>query len=367
MCIISVKRPGFALPNQATINQMWDANEDGAGFMYQRNGTGEIHIHKGLMTLKAFNKALKEAAITDQDMLVMHFRITTSGGTCKEMTHPFVASNKRNVITASKVTLKKGVAFAHNGIITELNGIDRDNSDTALFAMNILSKLGDSIMTNDAVQELVASYINSSRMVFLHQSHPMVKVGNWVEDDGILYSNSTYKKVVYNYARDWDWDNRSYGYGYGYGKKNNKSTKTTNLPTTSEWQKMQDTCNKAYDGCFHPTLELGKGESVIAINGKVYFGYESRALNGYTWGAATKSYAAYIKDFLEKMLENYDESVEKLLEDYFDLESEHAGQNIQDLLIWFIQVATNDKCTWYDAQKEIVEIANQIKSKTNNL
>ena len=38
MCIIAAKPAGIALPNAETIETMWYANPDGAGFMYAHDG-----------------------------------------------------------------------------------------------------------------------------------------------------------------------------------------------------------------------------------------------------------------------------------------------------------------------------------------
>ena len=57
MCIIAIKQAGIKMPATTTIENMWHNNKDGAGFMYTKDGN--VHIEKGLITLKDFKAALK--------------------------------------------------------------------------------------------------------------------------------------------------------------------------------------------------------------------------------------------------------------------------------------------------------------------
>ena len=47
MCIIACKPAGVQMPGDKILDNMWLANHDGAGFMY--NHDGRVHMEKGFM------------------------------------------------------------------------------------------------------------------------------------------------------------------------------------------------------------------------------------------------------------------------------------------------------------------------------
>ena len=90
MCIIAIKPAGIKMPATTTIENMWYNNNDGAGFMYAAKGT--VLIEKGFMTLEKFKAALnrlEKSIDTTSTPIILHFRITTHGGTSPGNTHPF--------------------------------------------------------------------------------------------------------------------------------------------------------------------------------------------------------------------------------------------------------------------------------------
>ena len=116
MCIIAAKAAGIPMPNRERIKTMWDGNRDGAGLMYVENG--QVRIEKGFMKYKDFTKVLdrleKRLDLTATPV-VMHFRITTHGGTKPENCHPFPITD--NVGALKKLTITTDLGVAHNGII----------------------------------------------------------------------------------------------------------------------------------------------------------------------------------------------------------------------------------------------------------
>lgn len=82
MCIIAAKPAGVKMPARNVIENMWMHNSDGAGIMY--TSKGGVRIEKGFMTYDAFARHLDELSKKidlDKISVVMHFRITTHGGT----------------------------------------------------------------------------------------------------------------------------------------------------------------------------------------------------------------------------------------------------------------------------------------------
>lgn len=187
MCIIAVIPKGHQLPNDTTISTMWKNNPDGAGIMYAHGG--KVYIRKGFMHLEKFKKALK--TIPDGAATVLHFRIATHGGISPEMCHPFPLSGNEKHMTAVNFTTTIGIA--HNGIINIKTR--KGMSDTAEYILSQLAPLSMACphwYTDVNALRMVENAIQS-RMAVLDATGEIVTIGNgWQEEDGILFSNSSY-------------------------------------------------------------------------------------------------------------------------------------------------------------------------------
>lgn len=193
MCIIACKPIGLEMPDHDTIENMWHANSDGAGIMY--NHKGHVHIEKGFMKLDDFLAALKRIG-KDVDLkqagVVMHFRITTHGGTRPENCHPFPISDSIPMLKKLRLTTRIGVA--HNGIIHNTPR-DKTISDTMEYIAAQLAPLYRAMpefYRNQDAMLLVKNGIES-KMAFLTDTGDIYTVGDFVEDKGILYSNHSYE------------------------------------------------------------------------------------------------------------------------------------------------------------------------------
>lgn len=234
MCIIAVKPAGAEMVTEETIRTMFEKNAHGAGYMIQRAGQDVIHIRKGFATIQHLLANLKEVAVQKDDIIVMHFRIATSGGIKKEMCHPFVvhkAAKKANAISiATNLT-----CFAHNGIISDLNGKSKEFSDTSLFAMHYLSDplIKDNLYESAVIQEMVEKFVDNSRLVFLHPTKGILLLGTWVDDNGIHYSNSGYKKYVYQNTYNWE-DDKDFNAAWTKEYYNRGGNQAGNTNTTGQ-------------------------------------------------------------------------------------------------------------------------------------
>ena len=107
MCIIVIKEKGVDLPKDYIFKNCFENNDDGAGFMYNKDG--EVIIQKGYMSYKAFKKALDKALKKIDDVkntaMVFHFRISTQGGTNPQNCHPFPLSSDENDLQATYINL----------------------------------------------------------------------------------------------------------------------------------------------------------------------------------------------------------------------------------------------------------------------
>lgn len=205
MCIIAAKPAGVAMPSRDTIRTMWDGNRDGAGLMYLDGG--KVTIEKGFMTYKSFAKKLdqleKRLDLT-RTPVVMHFRITTHGGTKPENCHPFPITDSIGAL--KKLTSRTDVGVAHNGIIHIIprSGI----SDTMEYIASQLAPLKRALprfYENKNAMLLVKNAIDS-KMAFLTKEGKIYTVGDFVTDNGVLYSNRSYIKSSLRYRDLGSWN-----------------------------------------------------------------------------------------------------------------------------------------------------------------
>ena len=204
MCIICVKPKTSARPAADTLREMYKRNPDGAGIAYASGGV--VVLKKGLMTIDEFLKAADK--VPEDAPAIYHCRISTSGGVCKELTHPYnlAADIKTQRQTRSTWALP---AVAHNGVFARFAKKDLNN-DTTQFITNYLAPLqklktqtGGSIIDDD-VAAIINELVGSSKIAILTPDGNLKMYGSyWIEDGGLSYSNATYKPYTpptYSYA-----------------------------------------------------------------------------------------------------------------------------------------------------------------------
>lgn len=199
MCIIAIKPAGTKLPEEKIIERMWNNNDDGAGMMYP--SAGKVQIDKGYMTYDAFKGALEKLSKsidTTATPIILHFRIGTSGGNTPENTHPFPICESLGAL--KKLRIKTTLGVAHNGMI-DIIPRKKEMSDTMEYIISQLAPLQalkrDFYKDNNG-QKLVYN-ATGSKLAFLDGQGHIETVGKFLEDDGILYSNDSYKYARFNY------------------------------------------------------------------------------------------------------------------------------------------------------------------------
>ena len=253
MCVIFYKPLNVAFPEEATLRNCFDNNPDGAGFMYAWNGN--VHFQKGYDNFESFNKALNKARKLTGDNIpyVCHFRIATQGYE-KTMTHPFPLSS--NMDKLKKLKGDCNICVAHNGILELTSDGSKEYSDTMKFITDYLSLIIRSYdwHKDERTKLLIERLIKGSRLAILDKNGHCELCGEgWVEDNGIFYSNSSYKSYFArcawedeDYWDDWVWDKKLHRWVYEepeytdpYDKYYNKKTNSydfreTNCPVTQE-------------------------------------------------------------------------------------------------------------------------------------
>ena len=207
MCIIVAKEKGQKLPSKDILKTCFERNNDGAGLMYVQDN--KVVIDKGYMTFKSFYKRIKKlqkrfnSDLTDK-ALVFHFRIGTSGENDKATTHPFPISSNSDDLR--KTYFKTDLGMAHNGIISNYVYGD-DLSDTQNFVkdfVSVLKELNKKFFLNESVMKLLEREANS-KLCFLDNKENIYYIGNFIEENGIKYSNYTYKEMKTSYSTYGSW------------------------------------------------------------------------------------------------------------------------------------------------------------------
>ena len=194
MCIICISPRGEKQPTLDTVKTMFHRNPHGAGYMTVRNN--RVEIHKGFMELDDFIAQLKREHFTTDDPVIYHFRISTQAGVCPEMTQPFPLTDKLRHCEA--LDLRCGVGIAHNGIIRMTSNGDRRFSDTALFITSYLTRLiRDPADLRDKPTLDMISRLTASKMALMDDTGYIATVGDFIEEDGLIYSNTTYRELTY--------------------------------------------------------------------------------------------------------------------------------------------------------------------------
>ena len=183
MCLLILQEKESKIKDNLLKNA-YSGNPDGVGYCYVDNGK---------LTTKKYRKYDKFLSNWKSDVkefgsispFLLHFRLATHGldeGTFN--VHPF--------------TVRKGLAFAHNGIINEVED-DKKLSDTQVFNRDILKSLKKTFLQDDVLIKLIEGFIGSSKLVFLDndKSYKIVNesLGHW--KDGVWFSNTSYKYKAY--------------------------------------------------------------------------------------------------------------------------------------------------------------------------
>ena len=200
MCIIVAKPMGVEMPDKETRERCFWANPDGAGFMLADGKN--VRIRKGFMSLETFEQALEyELGGFDptETAVVMHFRIATHGKVGPECCHPFPISCEPADLRATSSESRFGVA--HNGVIQgrTTNEAWSDTMDFVTDVMYPLMRMNQSFMHSSDALELLEGACGS-KLAIMDNSGEIATVGQFYEDEGVLYSNTSYLRKVYQYS-----------------------------------------------------------------------------------------------------------------------------------------------------------------------
>ena len=285
MCIIVAKPKGVDMPSNEIFRNCFINNNDGAGLMYANPKTGMIEIEKGFMTWASFETRLEELKskydnFTDMNF-VAHFRIGTQGKNDEHTCHPFPISSKDKLLR--KVRLTTDMGFVHNGILSDYSNRSYDYktrtytttktllSDTQLFIkhqLNSYKSLNRNFLKNKQVRDFIARYAseNASKFAFIDKGDKLYLFGNFTEDEGVYYSNSSYSYSGYSkYISSCSWDDDYV-----------KSAKSDSEKRIDKIEK-EDSYYEPYEGYSLEDIDtvsslvlLDKGDKIDFENGYIY-------------------------------------------------------------------------------------------------
>lgn len=213
MCIIVSKKKGVAMPSKETLRICFDNNSDGAGYMFAKDGN--VYINKGFMDFDSFYQSIEKLSkIYDltEHAIVMHFRISTGGNVDAGNCHPYPISNNKDDVRKTKFVTDLGMA--HNGTISDYSsGYSYYSSystysktskevlnDTQKFVINCVSaikEMDNDFLKNPRAMQLISD-VAGSKLCFLDGEENIHYVGEFIEDNGVMYSNANYKpRYVY--------------------------------------------------------------------------------------------------------------------------------------------------------------------------
>jgi hypothetical protein len=184
MCLIAYQPAGSKAFPRDVLENGWDQNPDGAGYMFSTGGV--LRIRKPFYKLKHLRRAYEadHKAYGAESAFVLHFRSATHGSGVVENIHPHALANST-------------VGLAHNGI---LPGFDPpkswDMSDTAMFCRTTLYKRSAAELMSDETAIWLQSWIGDHNKLVLMDSAGGVRIINekaGVWDGEYWYSNETYK------------------------------------------------------------------------------------------------------------------------------------------------------------------------------
>jgi len=192
MCLIVVKPNSVGLPKKSWLKNGFDLNPHGVGIAHLPAQGKMIHIKKDFDTFTQFWNYI-ETEVGKDDILVIHFRLATSGKVDKGNRHPFPVSKNLSFLRRTDVYCR--VAAAHNGVLQQFSR-DSKFSDTQLFISEILAHIKDKL-DNPGIRKLVSHFLGNDRLVVLFRDGRIELFGEWIEDGGCYWSNDGYRLRVY--------------------------------------------------------------------------------------------------------------------------------------------------------------------------
>lgn len=182
MCVAIVVPQGVPPPSLKTLEACETENPHGGGIAYTT--AKGVQWHKGLTAKQVFHRATENAG---KPMLI-HFRIATAGTITPELCHPFPITKK--VLTtlngiANEVLIHNGHWWKWEDYLPKGARV-KEWTDTRVMAW-IAHYHGVGVLAN-----------TWQRVATLRRDGQITKLGSWLAEAGIFYSNFNWKEFSYS-------------------------------------------------------------------------------------------------------------------------------------------------------------------------
>jgi hypothetical protein len=195
MCIIVHKPKGETI-DLPTLKRCFEANPDGAGYMFLNKENNTVWGNKGFMTWNSLVQSLEDSGFVNKNQLTkkvaitLHFRRATHGGVTPGNCHPFPCDAQTENLKAQY--WESDIGVAHNGVIAI--PVRKSMSDSQEFIAKVLSQPGiKNNLDDEGVQNVLTMATRGSRLFILKADGSYILIGDWVEDQGCLFSNLSYQ------------------------------------------------------------------------------------------------------------------------------------------------------------------------------
>lgn len=183
MCILIVKRKGVQFPSVQAIQESCAHNPDGFAMSYYADG--KVNVFRTLDKNEFLAKYRVVSALSYKKVsMIIHARIATHGSVKLDNTHCWMDEGT-------------GIVFAHNGVLSIANRGDLTDSETFFRDLFIPAYKYSGW---DGGERAVKSVIGTSKFAFMDNKGRIYSFGNYIEDGGALFSNTSYQTRTYNYG-----------------------------------------------------------------------------------------------------------------------------------------------------------------------
>lgn len=346
MCIAIYHPHDAPLLSKEVLKRCAENNDDGMGIMWA-SPNGTIQMYKTLEDFESFYAVVASVQLLKYPF-VLHFRLTTHGGTNIENTHPFFIPN-----TAGEW------AMCHNGVISAMPTA-AGKSDTRFFA-DALGELKPGWLENPAAVAMVEDTLGKGNKVVMMNNKGDVVILNenaGVWDDGVWYSNTGYRTSRWNW-KSWQHDDDYSSYDWRsdprYGRHSGSTAASGAAPscrvvgTPSELPKSLKLVDDDEDDPYTPmTSDDNPGR--LTEEGQPACLYDIGMEGFLCYDCAKKLAATGINGTMDKPLH--------LLEEVYDAECAYCGIVMNDSAIeeFYVKFYKDDQDAARDSEDEHLSV-----------
>lgn len=228
MCVIIVAPKGVEKNSEflyKSIKNSEKNNTDGMGFTFKKHNSKKIYISKGYKSVQSIIDGIESHNLSLNDELLIHTRNGNVGSINTDMCHPFVV-NKKDILKND--CFVKSPTLVHNGTFSKYYNSTGNFSDTYNFVYDFLSKehvLSFLKESKEDFKDYFKDHIGTSRVALLFPDKDLITIGDFIEDNGYLFSNVGYKNTNYSNRGGYEQYNDYSGCSYY------NSTSTVKLPS----------------------------------------------------------------------------------------------------------------------------------------